>query len=76
MKIFFISSSKKQKVTAEDSWRVEWYSRDGKHFTDVHQEAEFFLVEQEAKDFKEALEDAFKLIRHTSGTQVTLTKNK
>lgn len=60
----------------EDTWRVTWYSRYGEFSGYVEKECEIFIDEQEAKDFKKQLDDAFTLIKHTSGAIVKLEKTK
>ena len=57
------------------TWMVEWTSRQGSFSSDTRPEAEAFTSENEAKLFKKTLEDAFKLIKHTSGTTVTIRKS-
>ena len=61
-------------IQAVQLWTVRWQSRCGVYSTDVHKEVEAFTSSQEAQEFKLALENAFKLLRHTSGTDVTFTK--
>jgi hypothetical protein len=62
-------------VLARESWKVMWISRCGQFSGDTNKECEFFLSEKEANDFAEALRAAFKLIRHTSNTCVSVQKN-
>lgn len=57
-------------------WTVRWLSRYGEFSGNVREEVAAFVNEQEAKDFKESIENAFKLLRHTSGTTVILTREK
>tara|TARA_R110000796_G_scaffold126204_3_gene240904 strand:- start:1946 stop:2203 length:258 start_codon:yes stop_codon:yes gene_type:complete len=57
------------------TWIVEWNSRYGQFSTDTRTEVEAFTSENEAKFFKKSLEDAFKLIKHTSGTSVSIRKS-
>lgn len=61
-------------IDAVQVWTVRWLSRSGPYSGDLRQEVEAFTSEDEAKAFKEALENAYKLLKHTSGTTVTLTK--
>lgn len=62
-------------ITIKDAWKVTWYSRYNEYHTGLDKEVEFFIEKKEAELFKEALENAFKLIRHTSNTTVTLSKH-
>ena len=57
-------------------WEVRWRSRNGEYSGDTRPEMEAFLSLEEAESFKTALVNAFKLIKHTSGTRVTLDKAK
>ena len=56
-------------------WKVQWTSRYGEFSGHTSQEFEAFTSEREANDFAESLRNAFKLIRHTSGNTVTVTKS-
>jgi len=61
-----------EQVFAHKSWAVRWESRHGLYSGDTKPEIEVFPLKEDAVAFKQALEDAFKLIRHTSGTKVTI----
>ena len=63
-------------VYAHTSWTVRWQSRHNEYSSGTRPEAEVFPIKQDAEDFKQALEQAFKLIRYTSGTRVTIEENK
>ncbi len=65
-----------KEVQAVQLWSVRWLSRYGSYSGDVREEMEAFTSEQDAIDFKQALDNAFKLLRHTSKTTVVLTKEK
>lgn len=67
-------SNEVKTVDAVQLWSVRWMSRYGEFSGCTNKEMEAFTSEQEAQDFKLALENAFKLLRHTSGTTVILTK--
>mgnify|MGYP003480214104 CR=1 FL=1 len=62
-------------VYAHRSWIVRWESRYGAYSANTKKEAEIFPLEEDAIAFKDALEAAFKLIRHTSGNKVTIEEN-
>ena len=49
-------------------WFVEWMSRHGEYSTDLQVEIEAFTSLETANAFKNALDAAFKLLKHTSGT--------
>lgn len=59
-----------------EAWEVRWTSRHGEYGGDTQPEMRIFPSKEEAEDFKKALEDAFKLIKHTSGTEVQLIKQE
>jgi hypothetical protein len=69
-------SSAVKTVDAVQLWTVRWLSRYNEYAGSVREEVEAFTSEQDARDFKLALENAFKLLKHTSGTTVTITKEK
>ena len=74
-KIFTSKSTETKEIEAVKTWIVSWTSRKGRYSTDVKTEFEAFVDMQIAKNFKLALENAFKLIRHTSENTVTITEN-
>lgn len=64
-----------KEIETLQTWTVEWTSRYNQWQSGTKQEFEVFTSEKEALDFKLALQNAFKLIRHTSRTDVKITKN-
>ena len=70
------SSNDTRQAEVAQLWEVRWKSRHGEFSHDVQPEMECFLSEKEALKFKEALTDAFKLIRHTSGNWVDMRRAK
>jgi uncharacterized protein YeaC (DUF1315 family) len=69
-------TNKTKKVQAVQLWEVRWESRYGEMGSDTRPEMEAFSSEEEARKFKSSLENAFRILRHTSGTRVTLEKGK
>lgn len=67
-------SNELKTVKAVQLWEVRWMSRHGEYYMDVRPEMEAFSSEQEAVDFKVSLEQAFKLVRMTSKTRISITK--
>lgn len=63
-------------IDVAQTWEVRWISRSGLCSYDTQKEAEFFTDYDEALAFQIALQNAFKLIRHSSDIAVTLTKSK
>lgn len=57
-------------------WKVEWRARHDAYSSSTRMVAEFFTNKQAAKDFRDALKAAFKLVQNTSeASSVTLTKS-
>jgi len=65
-----IPNGQKEQIKALETWTVEWTSRHGQYGTNTSQEFEVFLSRDDAEKFKTQLQEAFKLIRHTSDTYV------
>ena len=61
-------------VDAIQLWEVRWYSRYGEWNGNISPELEAFPTEADALTFADSLRNAFKLIRHTSGTRVTVER--
>ncbi len=72
LRIPFSNETKEIKVA--QTWEVRWQSRYGEYSGSVRPELESFLTEKEANDFAESLRAAYKLLRHTSGTEVSVAK--
>lgn len=51
-------------------WEVRWESRYGPYYSEVQPEMEVFTSENEAFAFAEALKNAFRLTKTTSGNKV------
>lgn len=64
-----------KEITVVQLWYVKWFSRDGPYSSDLNKEVEVFTSAEEANAFAESLVAAFKLLKYTSGTQVTVIKN-
>ena len=67
-------SRQEKKLEAVQLYYVSWYSRHGQYSSDVNRQVEAFPSKEDAEVFKKDLENAFKLIRHTSGDTVRLEK--
>ena len=59
-----------------DTWIVEWTRRYGKFSDDTEQCFQAFTDKDEADEFADSIRRAHKLIGNTSGTSVTVTKQK
>lgn len=68
-------SNDTQLIEAVQLWEVRWRSRHGQFNSDTRDEIEAFPSEVEAQRFAEALRNAFRLIRHSSGDSVKVTKS-
>jgi hypothetical protein len=58
-------------------WSVRWKSRNSDGYASygsVREEVEVFLCEENAKNFKVALQNAFGLLRYSFGTEVNIKK--
>ena len=58
-----------REVEAVQMWNVRWQSRNGKYSGDVQPE-----LEAQAQEFATVLRNAFALLRHTSGTRVSVSR--
>lgn len=67
-------SNETQLIEAVQLWEVRWRSRHGQFHADTRPEMEAFPSEIEAQRFADALRNAFKLIRHSSGDAVSVQK--
>ena len=74
IKSIFFRSKSQQQVDVVETWEVRWQSRYGGFSGDTSSEVMVFTSEADALSFKAALTDAFKLIKHTSGTSVSVSK--
>ena len=69
-------SNDTKEIPAVQLWSVRWCSRYGEYSSNIRAETEVFTSEEDAKEFQLALQNAFKLIKHTSNETVTLTKEQ
>jgi hypothetical protein len=71
-------SNDTKEIDVVQLWEVRWRSRYGEYSSNTKPQVECFISEEDARDFAKALENAFKLIRHThpAETKVTVTKGK
>ena len=76
-KFISVPTGDTKEVVALDNWVVSWKSKHGEYKSDYRQEFEVFLNEDDAKDFKKSLEDAFKILKysHESIISVKITKS-
>lgn len=74
-KKILVPSKQNQELTAYETWAVRWRSRNGRYSSDIRDEMELFTSKEDAEKFATALREAFKLIRHTSGDKVEVSKN-
>ena len=71
---FFIPTEDKKEIEAIISYEVRWKSRFNEYSTGTRTEVRVFLNESAAIAFKQALVDAFALIKTTVDNKVTLTE--
>lgn len=67
-------SNQTKTIQVVQTWEVRWTSRHGEYAGDTRQEVEVFTSAEEAEDFRDSLEAAFMILKHTIGTEVTLEK--
>lgn len=63
-------------VDVAEVFEVRWQSRHGEFSYATRPEIRVFAKEKDAISFRDALRDAFRLIKHTSGTEVSITKQQ
>ena len=63
-----------KQVQAVQLWEVRWTSRYDKWVTDTRPEVEAFTTAEEAEKFAASLRMAFRLVRHTSETEVIVLR--
>lgn len=73
-KIIKLGAQSEANLEVTELWSVRWYRRDGEYSHNTEKCCEFFTSEDDAKIFKQRLDDAFKLLRYSSGTNVELRK--
>lgn len=71
-KNIFIRDEKERPLKAVELYEVRWTSRYGEYSGQISLEIEVFTNRFEAELFQRALQDAFKLIKHTSKNNVSL----
>jgi hypothetical protein len=76
LKKILAPSGQQQELEAYETWIVRWESRYGECSFETQPEMEVFTSKEDAEKFAVELRNAFKLIRHTSGTDVNLRKNR
>jgi len=69
-------SNEIKEINTVQLWEVRWTSRYGDFSSQTRPEIEVFTNELDAREFEIALNNAFVLIRHTSGNNVSVTKGK
>ena len=64
-----------KEVDVVQLWHVRWRSRHGQFSSDTREELEGFPSLELANEFADSLKAAFKLLKHTSDTAITVEKN-
>ena len=73
-KVTTAENNRTKEVDAVQLWFVRWTSRYGEFSHCIRPEVEAFASAEDAKDFAKALSNAFKLIKHSSHTEVKVTR--
>jgi hypothetical protein len=63
-----------KEVDGAEVWMVSWTSRQGDGYYDTHRCAKAFLTEDDAKDFKNSLEEAQQILQNTNNINITIIK--
>ena len=71
IKMFF-RDEQETSVDVAEAWEVRWTSRYGEYSGNTQPEIRVFTSKGDAMAFRDALVDAFKLIKHTSGCHVSI----
>ena len=66
----------KELTSGVDTWIVEWTRRYGVFSNQTEQCYQAFTSKDEAEDFADSIRRAHRLIGNTSGTHVSVTKQK
>ena len=66
----------KELTSSVDTWIVEWTRRYGQFSNQTEQCYQAFTSKDEAEDFADSIRRAHRLIGNTSGTYVSVTKQK
>lgn len=56
-------------------WEVVWHSRHGGFSRDIKRQVEVFTSEEQAKEFYQAVIDAYSLLKYTNYPDVTIGKH-
>lgn len=68
-------SNETKSVKTVQLWEVRWDSKHGyEGVPDSRPEMEAFTSEAEAKEFRDSLQYAYRLLRYTTGTRVSMNK--
>lgn len=67
-------SNETKEVPSAYLYEVRWDSRYGEYSSSTKPEVEAFTTSELAEEFATSLRNAFKLIRHTSGTAVSVQR--
>ena len=65
---------RRREFKPNETWEVRWESRNGEYSSDVKPEIAAFTSKQEADGFANLLRESYKILRHTSGTQVSVKR--
>lgn len=73
-KIFAPKSNELREIKVVATWLVRWHSRHNAYSSGTTPEVEVFTSRESAEEFAHSLRAAFRLLRHTSGTEITVTR--
>ena len=67
-------AKKVKEINDAEIWMVSWTSRHGDYHSDVQRCAKTFLTEEDAKNFKNLLEEAQQILQNTNNINITIIK--
>lgn len=77
LKNLTVPTGETKTIVAIKSWSVRWISKQGTYpFERKTEETEVFVSEETANTFAQSLRNAFKLLRYSADTKISITENK
>jgi hypothetical protein len=70
------STKEVKEINDVEIWIVSWISRYGDYHFDVQRCAKAFLTEEDAKNFKNLLEESQQILQNTNDINITIIKQK
>lgn len=71
-----IAQIEAKEVDGAEVWMVSWTARHGNYYADMRRCAKAFLTEDDANDFKKALEEAQNILQNTNNIDIQVVKQE